>query len=604
MGEGFRARRGDDGPEADTGRNRDRVVVCTTMPPDEPVISISSQHGLHPDEVARRTFPAARRGLDPEAVRRYLETLAQGLSELLEREQELRRRLADAERRAEAPELDEQTLLRAVGAETARILQAAHEAAASAVSQAEARAQDILAAAEEVMGVRTAAAEARAAEITELASAAASARAEEAREETEAIVGAARAEAVELLNATRAECRQVVRAARVLRAKVLSDLTERRRVLRVQLEQLGSGRDSLLTVVDAVGTAVDDLRFRLESAEQEARVAATEAGERAETEVAEDGSEELEAVPEIEEAEAAEAAAADSPGDDEATAPRSVDELFARIRANREPEEAGEAGAMSEEVAEAGATSEEAGEVESTVPPAGETVDLGVKTQPVEGEPAAALERRTVLLSPVTTGLSRSLKRALQDDQNILLDALRHASGPPDLDSCLPEPEQRARIEAASRALLAEAWTVGYGWLVGGSPDSNEAEDVAGALASELAGQVTLLLRRRLVEALLSTTEVGDGTSDVASAAYREWRGARIEATSGDFTARAFSNGALAGGRGSRVVWIVDDDGQPCPDCDDNALAGVVVAGEEFPTGQLHPPVHPGCRCLLVAASS
>jgi hypothetical protein len=29
-----------------------------------------------------------------------------------------------------------------------------------------------------------------------------------------------------------------------------------------------------------------------------------------------------------------------------------------------------------------------------------------------------------------------------------------------------------------------------------------------------------------------------------------------------------------------------------------------VAAGEEFPTGQLHPPVHPGCRCLLVAITS
>jgi hypothetical protein len=36
-----------------------------------------------------------------------------------------------------------------------------------------------------------------------------------------------------------------------------------------------------------------------------------------------------------------------------------------------------------------------------------------------------------------------------------------------------------------------------------------------------------------------------------------------------------------------------------CPDCDDNALEPT-VKGSDFPTGQPHPPAHPGCRCLLV----
>ena len=32
----------------------------------------------------------------------------------------------------------------------------------------------------------------------------------------------------------------------------------------------------------------------------------------------------------------------------------------------------------------------------------------------------------------------------------------------------------------------------------------------------------------------------------------------------------------------------------------DNALAGAVPKGEPFPTGDLVPPVHPGCRCVIV----
>ena len=53
---------------------------------------------------------------------------------------------------------------------------------------------------------------------------------------------------------------------------------------------------------------------------------------------------------------------------------------------------------------------------------------------------------------------------------------------------------------------------------------------------------------------------------------------------------------------GVELRWVVDDDGRRCPDCDDNALAGPVTKGAAFPTGQVHPPAPPGCRCLLVAS--
>jgi hypothetical protein len=31
-------------------------------------------------------------------------------------------------------------------------------------------------------------------------------------------------------------------------------------------------------------------------------------------------------------------------------------------------------------------------------------------------------------------------------------------------------------------------------------------------------------------------------------------------------------------------------------------LAGPTPKGQAYPTGQLHPPAHHGCRCLLVPA--
>ncbi|MGO9559664.1 MAG: DivIVA domain-containing protein [Acidimicrobiales bacterium] len=664
---------------------------------DPAMVSISSQTGLQPDEISRRTFPAVRKGVDGEAVRRYLDVVADSVREALDREQALRKRLAEAERRAAEPELDEQTLLRAVGAETARILQTAHDAAADVIAKAEARAAEILAAAEAVLGERTAVADAEASALlaaarseaetlTEESAAAAVAAREGATNEAELVTETARAEAVALLDATRSECRRVVREARDLRASVLGDLAERRRSLRVQLEQLRTGRDSLLEVVDAVGDAVDQLRERLANAEHEARLAAAEAGERVEAEADAEADESaelegalaievdlegaeimqvveaLEAVIEeavveavaeavleavIEEAvgDAADVAVLNEDAldevlggdiggtalyDDEAvsdeeaqpTSHRSVDELFARIRASRtsespagepgpddghEPEEMANDGVLgnlsAHEAAVAEADEDVAGIVEAAAEEAAAASDESAL--PLEGSPdALALAQRAELLGPVTTKLGRALKRALQDDQNVLLDALRHSSGAPDLAALLPEDQQLERISGATAALLSEAWTIGHDWLGGGKPAAEDATRAGARLATELATEVTALLRHRLVEALSPLGEGADGSADAAGAAYREWRGSRVEGSAGDFATRAFCDGAVTGGAGVPVRWVVDDEGQPCPDCDDNALAGAVDAGEEFPTGQLHPPVHPGCRCLLVAITS
>ena len=64
--------------------------------------------------------------------------------------------------------------------------------------------------------------------------------------------------------------------------------------------------------------------------------------------------------------------------------------------------------------------------------------------------------------------------------------------------------------------------------------------------------------------------------------------------------ASAFNRGVLtAAPNGTTFRWVFGDPG-PCPDCDDNSLAGPTAKGEPYPTGQHHPPAHAGCGCLLV----
>ena len=65
----------------------------------------------------------------------------------------------------------------------------------------------------------------------------------------------------------------------------------------------------------------------------------------------------------------------------------------------------------------------------------------------------------------------------------------------------------------------------------------------------------------------------------------------------------AHGRGVLAGfDLDTPIVWEVDQRFPACPDCEDNALAGAIAAGAQFPTGDSFAPAHQGCRCLLVAA--
>ena len=668
------------------------------MSEDPQVVTISSSTPLSPDEVARKSFPSARRGIDGEAVRIFLGKVAAELRGALEREAVLRERVVEAERRAEDPVLDEATLTRAIGIETAKILWTAHDAAGNLVSKAEERAAELIAEARQVLAEQTAASEAEALEIRAAAEKEAAEYTSRAKAEADSVTNMAHADAVELFDATKEECRRMVAEARGLRNRALADLVARRRALRVQLEELRTGKDSLLRVVDVVGASVEELRERLAYAEDEARVAAEQAGQRAAQELGHGDLVELEeelaavgggsggdgfggdketssgvaaAVEHEAEGDAITGAAPRGEGGAEAerdqdgssASRQSVDELFARIRASRTAEEAtpGAAASMpvgvkpeqavgiTEEVLVVTEQGEPAGEVSPEVveaeqaaqvvvgqrEEAPESQDVAVEaeiTEVVGPTPDAdaitepdveSLARRDHLLGSITAKLGRALKRALQDDQNDLLNALRQSSRKPVLDELVPPNVQRERFVAAASDHLAKAYEAGAAFLVTGdavagpcvtapAPSAAVAFEAGALLAAELADDLSGMLRQRIEDSLAELEGSFEGSADAAGVAYREWKGTRVEGLAGDFTTRAFAVGELAvlsllgNGEAPLLRWAVEDDdgGGSCPDCDDNSLAGPQPPGTEFPTGHAHPPVHPGCRCLLVPVRS
>lgn len=217
------------------------------------------------------------------------------------------------------------------------------------------------------------------------------------------------------------------------------------------------------------------------------------------------------------------------------------------------------------------------------------------------GDSTALLRQRNAMIEGVTADLIRRLKRAFQDDQNELLDRIRSLPGDHLPDAMVEEDSELSRFSEAVRQGVLQAGRAGAAFTgAPGSPD-------VGDLCEDLARSIVVPLRRRLLESLdVEGVEASEAVGMVG-AAYRDWRGERIERLAEDYAIAAFSKGVVNALASGGVVhrWIAaSGSGSPCPDCEDNALAGTVAAQGLYPTGHAHPPAHPGCRCLVVPATA
>lgn len=215
-----------------------------------------------------------------------------------------------------------------------------------------------------------------------------------------------------------------------------------------------------------------------------------------------------------------------------------------------------------------------------------------------DDEPRAVRAR---VLDPLGAQLSRNAKRALQDEQNELLDRIRQVKkGRAESALVLPTVEDAS---VAWSKVIGEAVDAAYrgGWQqLAGESGAAPAGAPAG-LVTDHAAALVGLLRDRLVAAIDEPADDGDAVTQRISARFREFKGQELEAALGDLLATVWARGGFdAAPAGARLQWVPAAEGH-CADCDDNALEPT-VRGEPFPTGQPHPPAHPGCRCLLVIA--
>jgi cell division septum initiation protein DivIVA len=290
-------------------------------------------------------------------------------------------------------------------------------------------------------------------------------------------------------------------------------------------------------------------------------------------------------------------------GDGRPTPAPSVDALFARLREVTPDAEGAEASTGASDPAEgpdpdSGAPTEP--EADEAAGPDTDTDVAHDDAEPIEPQAdpdAGAIAARDEALGPIDRGLAKRLKRLLTDEQNEVLDLLRRMK-PTGAVDLLGEPDDHAArwAEAAVPALTAAA-------AIGAATIDPGADGDPGTSAIDLALAVTGPLRERVERCFDGAEGDLDEVTERVRALYREWKSQRVGEAARHHVVAAHAAGAFAvvpAGCGLR--WVVDRAGEPCPDAEDNALAGVVPAGEPFPTGVCQPPAHPGCRCMVLPA--
>lgn len=225
----------------------------------------------------------------------------------------------------------------------------------------------------------------------------------------------------------------------------------------------------------------------------------------------------------------------------------------------------------------------------------------------------ALLDERDDAIGDLGQQIARRIRRVVSDQENEVLDLIRRNKKMKTAEQILPSAvEQMAAYRSAVAADLTAVLHAGVEFALDtwrpethvDQIDVSAAFDQAVERLSELAvAPLTAKLARIIAEVDDPTPDRTD-LVDAVRLGYREFKNDRIAEVAGDLVTVAFSRGVLAAAEpGDEVRWIVDHSGRACPDGEDNNLAGPTAAGEAFPTGDDCPPVHPGCRCLLVPAA-
>lgn len=639
-----------------------------------------------PAAVASAQFTVTRRGYREEEVRDFLRQVSVELARLLERERFLENELKAVQSRAplDVSAIDESTITELIGAEAARVLGAAKEAAQAMRDRAAESAEQI---------VREASREA-------------SRMLEESTLESSRRRSDVSSEAEQELELAKQQGREIVAEVRAYRERVLSDVAKRTEEARRELERLVYERERLLVAferarhaaTDVVGdlTEFDDairgagivpplvppdapappMPTRTSSApifdakqyldelgsqprnEPEASAAPTESSAMPTSEQSDSEStaagDEHGAAPTPEQVSAPEPVPTptndasarhdareqhDSSGRTERMAP--VVSIFDRKRRSepaasddREPVEKAPEHPVFERVEaqpdvvappaptsrvdeiferlrlastrRVASESKQDLETKDSVTTAASTRDPATKAVRPRPVDPSHFRRRDEVVASVLESMKRTTKRLAADDENSALTHVSTKKSALDVDAMLSTAEQHARrfVDAIHEEVTSIAVDAARSLS-----DSRRADVrklvVDGAVSDAVAQFVISDFVRPIRERVTAAITSSDGDRDALTRSLRnefaEWKTQRLESVVVDIAHLAYARGLFLGcDAKSHVCWAVDPNGPACADAEDNALAGRVRRGENFPTGHDQPLAHAGCRCLVV----
>ena len=611
---------------------------------------------LTAEEITARGFASAFRGISETEVRNFLRRIADEFTDLSERDREMSSRITELEAEvATPPQLSEEQLFDALGRETTRVLRSAQEAAVDIRTHAQTEATELTDEAEAHDRSVRDQAERYSQERRNEADAAAAARERAATETAEAVRAEAERTATETAERATAEAdaetergrksgRAMVEEARRVRERVLSDLARRRALMEAQLDELRTGRDRLMgayrvvkETLAAATTALAEVQARAHSADG---VAIEPVPEVPDVDIDIDTPADSTEGPTDGPAQDSETPAGDAArSDDETETPttptpgsgptpsetsageadpagaNAVDALFARLKQQRGegatdredpgPDPGGEtAGSASPPGAEGetDATGDSAGDA-----PGVESPRRRRRRSSPRGRAAATpsdppeIAARDAATAKVRAALARRAKRALQDGQNDVLDALRRHKGTPTAEDLLGSPEAGAEAWAdVLEPAIDEVYRAAARSVTGSG--ARVSSGVPRSTLVELAAEFAAPLRDQIAGACSPADGTDEDVGQRLGARYREWRAQHLGDALDDVLTAAWVRGTLdATPADARMSWITPLGGC-CPDCDDDALEPT-ERPKAFPTGKHSPPAHSGCRCVLGIAA-
>lgn len=222
------------------------------------------------------------------------------------------------------------------------------------------------------------------------------------------------------------------------------------------------------------------------------------------------------------------------------------------------------------------------------------------RTTPYNGVLPTAFDGRDIALNRATPGFRRRLKRAVNDDQSEVLEALRAGRGMVTPAELPPLEHQLDVYIEALRPVLFDVVTSGAELL--GCLDIPVPS--VESLCLQLARHVVECLRTPSVAAIeRAATTDREAILDPIRGIYRDFRNGMLPDLIEDALHEAFALGLYhAIDPSDHVLWVTDPRLDPDPICEDNSASRALPKGANFPSGHPRPLSMPGCRCLVIPA--